>query len=153
MKYFICILKNVPGKFLKLYETMKCFICILLCLLLCACVTSITFRQKSLGNSNLQSTKKREYTIPSFLFGLANTSEKIKTWKECPANWKTIKITRSFLHILTAGLTLGIYTPFKVIIICSIQKKDILDEFEQFNEKDPPEDLLEDMYNNQPLKL
>ncbi len=112
---------------------MKHIIYPLLCFLLCGCVTPITLHKKTHRDLSSRPTKKIEKIIPSFLFGLVSSDKKIKVYKECQTTWQTIKVTRSFLHIISAGLTMGIYTPFKVIITCSIKKKSNQDDFELFN--------------------
>ena len=114
---------------------MKHIIYPLLCFLLCGCVTPITLHKKTHHDpSSSRPTKKIEKTIPSFLFGLVSSDKKIKVYKECQTTWQTIKVTRSFLHVISAGLTVGIYTPFKVIITCSVKKKKSnQDDFELFN--------------------
>ena len=111
---------------------MKYIIYLFFCLLLCACVTPITLHKKKQSDLSPLPTKKIEKIIPSFLFGLVSSDKKIKVYEECQTAWHTIKVTRSFLHIISAGLTMGIYTPFKVIITCSVKKKN-LDDFELFN--------------------
>ena len=91
--------------------------------LLSSCVTSVELHKKSPGNPSSTTTEKKwEQTAPSFLFGFISPAKDIKAWEKCPTDWHTIKITRSFLHVVISILTIGIYTPLKVIIICEAQE-------------------------------
>ena len=137
MKYFFTCLLFLLSSFVTSFFvfTRKVKVSLLCCLLLSSCVTPITLHKKSLSDSVSRPAKKVEKTVSSFLFGFVNSSKKIKAWEKCPQTWQSIRITRPFLHIFMAGLTLGIYTPFKVIITCSAKTKSDpkLDDFEQFN--------------------
>ena len=110
------------------------------CLLLSSCVTAIELHKET--DLNLLpppvSEKKWEKTVPTFLFGLINASKTIKAWEKCPTNWHTIRITRSFPHLIISFLTLGLYTPSKVVIICDTQSDSTNkpSEFEEFNQNE-----------------
>ncbi|MDE0518656.1 MAG: hypothetical protein OXH36_03745 [Bdellovibrionales bacterium] len=127
---------------------MKYFYCITFFLLLSSCITPINLHKDTYLLSPSASEKKWEKTVPTFLFGLINASKTIKAWEKCPTNWHTIRITRSFSHLIISVLTLGLYTPTKVIIICDIPSgsTDPSNEFEQFNEREETEEILDEFY-------
>jgi hypothetical protein len=100
-------------------------------LLLSSCVTTIEIHKTSSEVPASSDRKKWETTVPSFLFGFVNPVKNIKARERCHTDWHTIGITKSFLHIFTSFLTLGFYTPSKVIITC--EKTEAGDEFERFN--------------------
>ena len=102
-------------------------------LLLSSCVTPIKIHKTPSDASIPPDGKKWEETVSSFFFGFVNPVKNIKAWEKCPTNWHTIKIKKSFLHVVTSLLTLGFYTPSKVVIICdTVTEKD---EFKQFEQK------------------
>ncbi|MDE0119933.1 MAG: hypothetical protein OXM55_08015 [Bdellovibrionales bacterium] len=126
---------------------MKYFYFITFFLLLSSCITPIGLHKKTHLLPPSASEKKWEKTVPTFLFGLINASKTIKAWEKCPTNWHTIRITRSFSHLIISFLTLGLYTPAKVIIICEISSDSVKpsNEFEQFNKKEEEgEEILDE---------
>ena len=124
---------------------MKPFYFIIFFLILTSCVTPIDLHKDTHLLPSSKAEKKWEKTVPIFLFGLINVSKTIKAWEKCPTNWNTIRITRSFPHLIISFLTLGLYTPTKVIIICDISpgSAEPSNEFKQFNETEEVEEMLD----------
>ena len=116
---------------------MKHFLFIACYLFLSSCVTPIKLHKKSSADpSSGGGGRKWEKTISSFLFGFVTSSKNIKAWEKCPGDWHTIKITKPFAHVTISLLTVGLYTPLKVIIVCEpyTPPTNKTDEFDKFNE-------------------
>ena len=133
---------------------MKYYWFIIHCLLLSSCITPIELHKDTDLSplSTPSSEKKWKKTIPTFLFGLIPASKTIKAWEICPTDWHTIKITRSFPHLIISFLTIGLYTPVKVVIICDTDDDSTnkLNEFEEFQDTEIGKDVLEEnSINNQ----
>ena len=125
---------------------MKYFFLITFVCLSSSCVTSIKLHKE---NTDLPTAvlpgKKWEQNAPSFLLGFISGPKIIKVWEKCPKDWHTIKIYRSFPHTLVSFLTLGIYIPMKVVIVCgNLSNKKPGFGFEQFDPKSDTEDLLKE---------
>ena len=71
------------------------------------------------GKIKSEKTQAWEQTQPAFLFGLLTASQKIKAQEKCSGETHLVEIKRTFSHILVLLLTAGLYTPFKVRIVCS----------------------------------
>ena len=112
-------------------------------LLLSSCVTTIEIHKTPSEVPASSDRKKWETTVPSFLFGFVNPAKNIKTREKCRTDWHTIEITKSFLHIITSLLTLGFYTPSKVVITCEKAEAEAEDEFESFDDQKKPPKLPE----------
>ena len=116
---------------------MKYFVFIFLCFLLSSCVTPIELHNNDLSPT-LVMKKKWEKTIPTFFFGFIASSKNVTAWDKCQQDKYSLKIGRTFSHIIAAFFTLGIYTPLKVTIICYGEQvsttENEINEFETFNQ-------------------
>ena len=88
---------------------------------LCSCVTSITLHNKTLYKKNTLTVappQQWEETQTATFFGLATSPQKIKAMEKCPGEIYLIEIKRSVSNVLALLLTVGIYSPFTVRIVC-----------------------------------
>lgn len=118
---------------------MKYSVFIFLYFSLSACVTPIELHNKD-SSSTLTMKKKWKKTIPTFFFGFVTSTKDVTAWDKCQEDKYSIKISRPFLHTTAAFLTLGIYTPLKIIITCYREKTNTTDEIDElriFNQDSP----------------
>ena len=105
------------------------------------CVTPITLLHQDKHNPTQTEAKnsfsdadKNNIKVNSFFWGLLNS----KTYTDIDGmclNKYSIKITRSFLQVLTSLVTLGIYTPALIQITCDSHIQDEKSEFNNFEEE------------------
>ena len=113
------------------------------CFVLSSCVTPIQLRKGPAGPAPTTG-KKWAKTQHSFLWGLVPSS-RIKAYQICArSSWHSIYVSRSFIHILAGILTLGLYVPLSVTLVCQAvpptpsaeptAPPDPADEFQEFEE-------------------
>ena len=86
--------------------------------LCCSCVTHQQIRKNPLPTAG--SKKKWEQTQHFFLWGLVPHA-KIKAYQVCGTNstWQSVTINRSFGHIMLSIVTLGLYVPVNITLVCA----------------------------------
>ena len=97
-----------------------------------------------------ESGKKWEKTKHSFLWGLIPTTH-VKAYQVCAeSSWQSVTISRSFGHIIVSFLTLGLYVPISVTLIClpSLPQSPV-DEFQELENLEKKEELEEEELLNQ----
>ncbi len=120
-----------------------------------ACVTPVQLSQDNWSRPD-QVEKVWKTTQNFFLWGLINSSKTVKIYEICPTDYQSIRISRSFVHVLASVLTLGLYVPAGVTVFCRPRPSATVvspmlldrpdkdesnnkDEFEEFEQKKPEE--------------
>ena len=130
----------------RLVYKMLYLLSLVACFSLSSCVTPIQLRKGPVSSSPTTG-KKWDKTQHSFLWGLVPPS-RIKAYQICAgSSWHSIYVSRSFLHIMAGILTLGLYVPLNVTLVCQAVlplveptgPPDTADEFQEFEEMEKTE--------------
>ena len=113
-----------------------------------ACVTPIQLSRDNWSRPD-QTNSKWNTTQNLFLWGLINPFKSIKAHAVCPHDYQSIRISRSFIHVLASVLTLGLYVPVGVTVFCRphpppatvvlptlLDKSDKQDDFKEFEKEE-----------------
>ena len=83
-------------------------------LALCAGCFNVTYVAKTRTPSTVVHEEKMNF----FLLGIVGEHD-VQAGQRCPAGVARVKTTQTFVDVLLAGITLGIYTPRRAEITCA----------------------------------